>query len=437
MEIYDFEYQNKHFKNRAYNVFPLSNNGINQYLGGESYTHKFIDPVAPKERDFRDGEFTQTFDFSNKRNFATNFSKENDRVLNKIYSNNNNKAEFNNEFNHIYNLHQKEEAIPEENHKIIEEISNEKESVKDENILDDNNSERFENLKYNLVSNNINSNNDINNKQKSSLLNNIKRFKTNSEIINFKGPKENMKVFESKNSALNISDSKPKGKSSIFSISTEKGYNFKKANLNPLSRRLNYTSSDFFRTINDHKDHKKNNKSITTSRYDKNYLKNMNLFMNSKSYMEMDKIKDERIRKYDGFQSFAIPSFNNFDTENIDSKKSPIYNLAQKISKSCIGGKKNNEENVEETQRNLKQDPYEESEKLRKIMFLQTNSDFLKKNKMPEMKKFIETPGIKINSNSRQLTKKNMGESYNPYNYLPGRDCETRRRNVTGALFNH
>lgn len=444
MDIYDFEYKNKHIKNRVYDVLPLSNKGFNQYISGESYTHKYIEPNPPKLREEKDQIFSSTCNNFNVKNLPFSAQKEQpeDRCLFEIYANKNKE----NDYENYYNSQQK---IEHQQNK--EEINNNKEIEE----CNGNEPEVFHNTQSpsNLGGvNKINYINKTNNQnQTNSILNNLKKFRTNnSQDFNKSVKNEVSKNFNPsiKYSKIN-SDSKPKGKNSVFSISTEKSFNFKKANLDPLSRRLNYTSSDFFKTTNNNQNSKvlKNNNNISTcpSRYDKNYLRNVNLFINSKSYFEMDKIKDDKPKKYDGFQSYAVPNLDNYkkDQEDFDKKKSPCFNLTQKIFNSCNGMKKNQEEisqeNLKFTKKNenLKKDPYEENEKLKKIMFLQTNSEFLKKNKIPEIQKFIEQPGIKIHSNPKGLTKKNMGESYNPYNYLPGRDCETRRRNVTGALFNH
>ena len=75
MDIYDFDYNSKHFKNRVYEVHPLSNEGFNQYISGDSYTHKYMDPNVHKPSDaqiLRDPnykEFSSTCDKFSKRNF--------------------------------------------------------------------------------------------------------------------------------------------------------------------------------------------------------------------------------------------------------------------------------------------------------------------------------------------------------------------------------
>jgi hypothetical protein len=398
MDFYDFEYLNKPFPVRSFQVHPLSNTGFNQYISGESYTHKFIDQIPNKKKEYKDIEISNT---SNGKNYKYSYSPQKEAKdlfdnKNKYTNNDNDIIIANNQNHNTYN-----ENNHNNNNKYVTENTNQT------------NKNNIENFNAQIIRNNLN----LNEKNYNNTL-----YK-NSKLIN--------------------SDIKPKGikgKNSLFSITTEKGFNFKKANLDPLSRRLNFTSSDFFKTTNNFNNFNNNNNNNNYNRYDKNYLKNVNLLIKSKSYLEMDKIKDNKERKYDGFQSYAIPNLyntiNNFE-DNSENKRSPVFNMTEKMSKSCNGFKRNNVENLNENTKNKKKNAIEESEKLRKIMFLQTNTEFLKKNKMPEIQKFIDQPEIIINNNSIGVTKKNMGKKYNPFNYLSGRDCESRRRNVTGALFNH
>jgi hypothetical protein len=377
MDFYDFEYLNKPIPVRSFQVYPLSNTGFNQYISGESYIHKFIDQNIIKQKESKDIELHNSSNGkTNKYSYTPQkVERENDNDNINIQNDNHN-DNYDNNYNPNYN-----------NNKNVTENRNNKNNI--------------ENFKAQIIRNNLNLNDNNYN-------NNLYK---NSKLVN--------------------SDIKPKGKNSLFSITTEKAFNFKKANLDPLSRRLNYTSGDFFKTTN--KDQNNN-----FNRYDKNYLKNVNLLINSKSYLEMDKIRDNREKKYDGFQSYAIPNLNTINFEdNFESKKSPVYNMTEKMSKSCNGFKRNDGEKNQDNSKSKKKNAIEESEKLRKIMYLQTNTEFLKKNKMPEIQKFIDQPNIIINKNSFGVTKKNMGKKYNPYNYISGRDCESRRRNITGALFNH
>lgn len=495
MDIYDFDYQKKHFKNRAYAVYPLSKNGFNQYLSNESYTHKYIDPNPPKDKESY--ELSRTCNDFTKRNFPINLPEENDeKCLYDIHYKNNNddmlkkkygKYSYNIPQNPIENnitadgeIHytQRYDKINDNKSKEIHNNKNNYNNLTTDDYLCNNN-----NINNNFESNsnsNFNSNNNDNNTKKLKIENNFKNFKQLNNTKNSQNSYYNtLNTHNSYNNNYNNtnqnSNNNYPGAGKIiktnFSISTEKGFNYKKSNLNPLKRRLNYTSSNFLQTnnnentldnenFNDQKGKRKMNKSTSnfnfSSRYDKNYLKNVSLFVNSKSYMDMNKIKDQKVKKYDGFQSYAVPNLNNLNNnnstgnninnldaynerENFAKKKSPVFNMTQKISKSIGLGKGNNNNNANNyTENNINEtnDNYE-NEKLKKIMYLQTNEGFLKENKIPEIQRFIEQPKMKINSNSRQQYSKNLGEAYNPYNYLPGRDCETRRRNVNGGLFNH
>ena len=154
----------------------------------------------------------------------------------------------------------------------------------------------------------------------------------------------------------------------------------------------------------------------------------------------MDKIIDtepiNNRKKYDGFQSFNVPHVESLRLDKIEKKKCPIYHLTQKMAKSCLRIR-NNDNDYSDSEMQLKE-AQEENEKLKKIILYQTSNDFLKQSKLPEIHHVIEQPRLKINSNQNGIARiKHMGGKYNPYNFQAGRDCESKRRNQVGALFQH
>jgi hypothetical protein len=300
---------------------------------------------------------------------------------------------------------------------------------------------------YDANTNNTTSNNDINyNKSLNSIKNsenktqneNFSKFKFNS-IYNNNQNKNNNNF--SPNYFTTSSSNLKSAYIKNLSISTEKDFQYKKANLDPLSRRLALTRSNFEKTVNTDSD------AIRNSRFDKNYIKNLKLFIKSKSYCNMDKIVEtDNVNKkdYDGFESYNVPHLGkiklafeeNEKEEEKKNQKKPMAILGEKIAKSCVGNKKitfdlsQAESKIKEVQ--------EESEKLKKIMMMQTSPDFLRKSKLPEILSYVAQPKLKIRRGDLGGGKvKHMGERYNPFNFQAGRDCETNRTNKTGALFQH
>ena len=195
-----------------------------------------------------------------------------------------------------------------------------------------------------------------------------------------------------------------------------------KSNLDLLTRRLNFTSSNFKQT-----DNGLNN----FQRFDRNYLQNIKIikkkdFFDNKNYSE-HKYK----RKFDGFVSYNIPRLQRV---NIDSHK-PINKLAENIGKSCVGNKKVSYENAYSAFK-LKE-VLEENKKLKEIFDKQTNYNFLKVSNLPSISQVVSQPKLKIKKLNDGEKIKHMGGKYNPYNFQAGRDCETMRRNHLGGLFQH
>ena len=206
-----------------------------------------------------------------------------------------------------------------------------------------------------------------------------------------------------------------------FNKTNNEFFNSCKSNLDPLTRRLNITGSNFKNT--------KNSKE-NIFRYDKNYLSNLNYIANNESYIfSTDKekeLKENKKKNYNGFLSYNIPRL----ITKVKDYTKPTFQFSNKIEKTLAGDNKINQNSVE----NLKKFK-EENEKLKSIIKIQTSSDFLKKTKLPEISYIVNQPKLRINNDNEKL--KFMGGRYNPYNFQAGRDCEPVRRNHVGGLYNH
>lgn len=195
-----------------------------------------------------------------------------------------------------------------------------------------------------------------------------------------------------------------------------------KSNLDLLTRRLNYTSSNFKRTEN-----ALNN----FQRFDKNYLSNIKV-ISKNDFFENKNYSEHKYKKnFDGIVSYNIPRFERVDIDN----RKPMNKLAQNIAKSCVGNKRVSYENAYSTAK-LKE-VLDENKKLREIFDKQMNANFLKVSSLPNITQVVSQPKLKIKKLCAGEKIKHMGGRYNPYNFQAGRDCETNRRNHTGALFQH
>ena len=194
-----------------------------------------------------------------------------------------------------------------------------------------------------------------------------------------------------------------------------------KSNINLLTRRLNFTSSNFKTTIDP--------KNI--NRFDNNYKDNLNILKSKDYFQNKNKTENKHIKKYNGFQSFNVPRTEKL---KIDFKK-PMNSLANNIAKSCVGLKKISYENAFSKEK--LNEAKEESLKLDLILKNQTNRNYLKSGSMPNIDEVLGLPKLKIKRSPEIERVKHMGGRYNPFNFQAGRDCETNRRNHIGGLFQH
>lgn len=458
MEINDLDYEKRPFNaNKLYEIHSLSSNGFTQYMNHDSYTHKFLEKQAPKIIKNRQQQDETIFNSTAKQNFFSSKKLSNDNEADAMYRDQNNETSFENNQGNDKNNEVYEDLKYRENEKIF---NNEQQEENNKNKKIDNDfnlpiqaktlnnfyvNHSKENNFYNFSKNTADNNNNNNNISN----NNVMLLKSKHSVIanNLRSNKNNINKLTANilgseysngyNNQIRTTKSVQKIPSEKdFSISTQKSFYFQKSNLDPLTRRLNITSSNFSKTVNTDSD------TTSNSRFDKNYLKNLNLFINSKSYNNMDKIIDADFyskKPYDGFQSYNVPHVDKLTKSNLllnNKEKNPMILLTEKIAKSCIGSKSISLDLTHAT--NNITGVQEENEKLKKIFMIQISSDFLKKSKLPEIQYCVSQPKLKIKRNDLIGGKiKHIGGRYNPYNFQAGRDCETNRRNQVGALFQH
>lgn len=229
-------------------------------------------------------------------------------------------------------------------------------------------------------------------------------------------------AFYNKFKESNSSNYEQSNLNKISKSKTSSNFHSCKSNLDLLTRRLNYTSSNFKKTENVLNNYQ---------RFDKNYLSNMKV-ITKKDFFENKNVSEYKYkRKFDGFVSYNIPRIQRIE---IDSRK-PMNKLAQSIAKSCVGNKKVSYETAYSSAK-LKE-VLDENKKLREIFDKQMNPSFLKVSNLPNISQVVSQPKLKIKKLNAGEKIKHMGGRYNPYNFQAGRDCETMRRNPTGGLFQH
>ena len=454
MEIDELDYEKKPFNsNKLYEIHSLTSNGFFQYINNDSYTHKYLEKKAPKLIKKRQHTDDSLFYSTSKPNFFSlkkyvdenEMSNLNKSRINEIsYENKqlqeNNIEAHKSQKNNNEVIHNEEQQFENKDKNYMFDLNPQTKTLNNfyHNNSKENNFQLF--AKNNAELNNNNYENKINNQKK------LLKPKNVLSSNNLSSNKHNLKKLSaflmSSDHSLGLNNQNRKTKSvqknpneRDFSISTKKSFFFQKSNLDPLSRRLNITASNFRKTVNTDDDYRSN------SRFDQNYLNNLNLFIKSKSYFDMDKIIETdsyNKKRYLGFQSYNIPHLEKLTKNNHDNNKvkKPINLLTEKIARSCVGNKKiscdlsQSPEKIREVQ--------EENQKLKKIMMIQTCSSFLKKSKLPEIQDCISQPKLRIKKNDLIGGKiKHMGGKYNPFNFQAGRDCETNRRNQIGALFYH
>lgn len=354
MELEEYSYgSHPYLASRIFDVHALSNDGFNQYIGSNSYTHKYLSKLTPK--------ILNSFHYNHNVNFKN--SSWNDSDL-------------------IPQDDQKEENFDERQSKQNLENQENKQNDEDQNINDYVEKEKKE----------------IGYKTSLGFFNNV----LNQKIKNSKKEKN---MFN-KN----------------FMNSTTENFSSCKSNVDLLTRRLNFTSSNFKRT-----EEIKNN----FDRFNKNYLQNINILSSKDFFKNKNQSENKIKRHHDGFESYNIPRL---EKKRIDNSK-PMNHLAEKVAKSCIGNKKIAYEGPNSNSK--MREVCEENDKLEKIILQQTDNNFLKSVGLPEISNMVYQPKLRIKNISQGAKIRHLGKRYNPYNYQAGRDCEPIRRNQFGALFQH
>jgi len=354
MDLGDYNYGNRPYTTaKIFDVHALSNDGFRQYIGPDSYAHKYLSKITPK--------LLKT-------------------IYNSSEKNNHNKSSNLSKFNFQDQI--KEENIETlANNDIPTSVKYEKRPFEEEKQAEEHYEKEKEDFGY---------------KTSNAFFNNLRRTKNKSKDQNSFN-----KTFMNKS-----------------------GGNFHplKSNLDLLSRRLNYTSSNFNRT-----DNSNNN----FQRFDNNYLANINVITKKEFFKNKNDSEHKYTRRFDGFQSYNVPRV---EKEKIDASK-PMNKLAQSIAKSCVGNKRVSYISAHSSHK-LKE-VAEENKKLTSIIQRQMNKRFLKSTSLPDITDVVSQPKLKIKKLTHSDRIKHMGGRYNPYNFQAGRDCENMRRNHVGGLFQH
>jgi len=429
MELKQFDYTKRPYtSSKVYDVFPLSRDGFSQYISNDSYTHKYI-----------------------KNKFDS-------QILEKLYGDETSmqKTNLQNFYNsnHHNNISQNNQIKNNQN-------NNEEKKIINSSKKDDLEINKLESLKMNLLPKNTNNNfykttNDFsinNNNLKNTLSNlnqNNKISRINEQIYNKKnvdqGQSENEinKNFEDVNT-----DNKRNCYSSYNRITKKTDISRTQSNGN-LYKKTNSSRSNLD-NIKNNLNKKHNIKE--NIRFDTNYASDIDFIKrNQKLFFDFnpkeENIDTQRKKKYDGFESFNVPRLEN---SQLDITK-PSFQYTQRIAKSCIGKRKENnnkianpflnqykDENILEKHNNEKISLKikEENEKLKKILNTQTNKDFLLRGNMPKISYVALQPKLIIKKFGLGGEGKFLGGKYNPDNFQTGRGDDRNRRNYVGGVYLH
>lgn len=225
--------------------------------------------------------------------------------------------------------------------------------------------------------------------------------------------------FPKKNIKIKITDNNIK---KPVNMNVSKSNLFIKSNNDLLTRRLNFTSSNFKRTLNPQ----------NSNRYDNSYFSNFFSLTSKNCFKNENKNENTNVnKKISGFKSFNVPRIEKL---NLDKNK-PMNKLTINIGRSCTGNKKITFESPFSKDKLIEVN--QENQKLIDIIKKQNNSNYLKFAKLSHISKSMDIPKLKIKKNQEIEKIKYMGDKYNPYNFQAGRDCEMLGRNHNGGLFNH
>lgn len=449
MELKQYDYtKDPYTSSKAYDVFPLSKDGFTQYIGNDSYTHRYIKNKFDSkilEKIYGTNDFTNLKTQQNFHSSANKFNPNNENFemqKNKINYNENYTEPNKDKVNDIYG-------------------KNKNENSENKNL---------ETLKKDLLPKNLNSNNNINNKEsKNGFAQNFEKIKEisfNDKLYldennnNINDDKDDIRSQSKRNcySSYNkVANKKAEimsktfySKNSAFNISNKKNYPDNNNNYN------NSKSNNLLKFLSIKKQfNKKKNLNNDNTRWEKDYVSNIEyLKKNQNLFFDIDPNEENinylRKKKYDGFESFNIPRLENI---NVDASK-PAFQYTQRLVKSCIGKRKENatnnnflnfinnnfnDKNEAEQSNQVKvvEKIKEENEKLKNILNMQTNKDFLNRGNMPKISYVASQPKLVIKKFGLGGQGKFLGGKFNPDNFQTGRGNDRNRRNYVGGLYSN
>jgi hypothetical protein len=128
---------------------------------------------------------------------------------------------------------------------------------------------------------------------------------------------------------------------------------------------------------------------------------------------------DWKRKKYDGFTSYQVPRTEPEYKEEFRKSRLVTDRIYNSVYNPCVQN----------------QDINEENERLKAIYLNQTNRNFLKSNKLPQISLIVNQPKTLLKNTNTSSTKM-MGGKYNPFNYH-GTSKNWTKRNYLGALYQH
>lgn len=424
MELKQFDYtKNPYATSKVYDIHPLSRDGFTQYISNDSFTHRYI----KNKFDSKILERIYGVETSRPNTSHQNYYNSNNK-LNSNYDN------YQSQTNPNYN---KTNINVNDPHDKYERLNSDFE--KNENMCELKN---IENLKSNLFPNNTSSdlynyNNKNNFSERNHNLNN------NNKLDN--GDNYNLDHFRQSNRNCYSSYNRAPSLNRKTNYSNGEGSN---GNKNNLHKFLNMKKN-----LNKKHNPKDNIRWETNYPSNIEYLKkNQNLFFDFNPNEE-NLNSFSRKKKYDGFESFNIPRLDNLQA---DASK-PAFHYTQRLVKSCIGRRKENSNNInhknnpgnevnsansnpkdeENNEQVTVEKIKEENQKLKNILNMQTNKDFLRTGNMPKISYVALQPKLVIKKFGLGGQGKFLGGKYNPDNFQTGRGNDRNRRNYVGGLYSN
>jgi len=166
-----------------------------------------------------------------------------------------------------------------------------------------------------------------------------------------------------------------------------------------------------------------------TEKYNKtlfNIKNNLNMFSNNRS------CENIKLKKYGSFDLHNVPRIHNRSNSIAKLNDSQITkNHYEKIMNS-VGVGKSHKVNRTEIKFDLKSYCEKEKEKTHRVIFNNTNSNYLAKYKMPKLSTITMLPKLTLTKSPSQS--KTLGERFNPFVHEPFRR-NMQVRNYFGGLY--